>query len=65
MSETHKPRRSPARGPRRYLAVPVLPLLAAYLRIVFALCAAGAWVKRRFKASRARMSEEDRQDLWW
>ena len=47
------------------VAIPVLLLLGAYLRIVFAVCAAGAWVKRRFKASQARMPEDDRDNLWW
>jgi hypothetical protein len=41
----------------RYLAVPVLLLIDAYLRIVFALCAAVAWVRGKFQASRARMTE--------
>jgi hypothetical protein len=50
---------------RRYLAVPVLLLIGAYLRIVFALCAAVAWVRRKFKASRARMTEAQREELWW
>ena len=54
-----------ARGPRFYLAAPVLLLLGAYLRIVFALCAASAWVKRQFKASQARMTDDIREDLWW
>jgi hypothetical protein len=50
---------------RRYLAVLVLLLLGAYLRILFALCAVCAWVKRRFEASRARMADDIREDLWW
>jgi hypothetical protein len=50
---------------RRYLAAPALLLIGAYLRIVFALCAACAWVKRRFQASRARMTDDIREDLWW
>ena len=63
MSETHKPRL-----PYRLqvaLAVLTLRLLGAYLRIVVALCAACAWVKRRFQASRARMTEDVREELWW
>jgi uncharacterized iron-regulated membrane protein len=58
-------RRGAVRGPRFYLAALVLLLIGAYLRIVFALCAACAWVKRRFEASRARMADEIREDLWW
>jgi hypothetical protein len=65
MSETQKPRRTAARGPRYYLAAPALLLLGAYLRIVFALCAAYAWLKRRFETSQARMTDDIREDLWW
>jgi hypothetical protein len=50
---------------RFYLAAPALFLIGVYLRIVFALCAASAWVKRQFKASRARMTDDIREDLWW
>lgn len=64
MSETRKPRRLPYRL-HVALAFLTLLLLGAYLRIVSALCAACAWVKRQFKASRARMSDDEREDLWW
>jgi hypothetical protein len=58
-------RRWAARAPRFYLAAPVLLLIGAYFRIVLALCAACAWVKRRFEASPARMADDIREDLWW
>jgi hypothetical protein len=65
MSEARKQRRPPARGPRFYLAAPALLLLGAYLRIVFALCAAYRWIKARLKVSQTPLSDDDREDLWW
>jgi hypothetical protein len=46
------------------IAISVLLLIGAYLRIVPALCAAVAWVREKFNESRGRMPEGGRKNLW-
>jgi len=67
MSETHKPRGRLRLPYRVHVALAIFTLrpLGAYLRIVFALCAAVAWVRTQIKQSQARMPEDDRDNLWW